>query len=83
MFMAKTMFPFNDISIKILSTDGDYDERLVEFLLSHSKSRRPVLSIKDNVTVQFGITLNQIIDVVCIMIILSCREIVRFQELSG
>lgn len=44
--------------------DGDYDERLVEFLLSHSKSRRPVLSIKDNVTVQFGITLNQIIDVV-------------------
>ncbi len=49
----------------ILSVDGDYDEKLTEFLLKHSKFRRPVLSIKDNVTVVFGVTLNQIIDVVC------------------
>ncbi|XP_020610882.1 neuronal acetylcholine receptor subunit alpha-3-like [Orbicella faveolata] len=44
--------------------DGDYDEKLTEHLFRHSKSRRPVLSIKDNVTVVFGVTLNQIIDVV-------------------
>jgi len=47
------------------SADGDYDEKLTEHLFRHSKSRRPVLSIKDNVTVVFGVTLNQIIDVVC------------------
>lgn len=44
--------------------DGDYEEKLTEFLTKNNKDRRPVLSIKDRVTVVFGITLNQIVDVV-------------------
>ncbi|XP_068698594.1 acetylcholine receptor subunit alpha-1-B-like [Montipora foliosa] len=44
--------------------DGDYEEKLANFVTRNSKDRRPVLSIQDKVTVVFGITLNQIVDVV-------------------
>ena len=49
----------------MLDNDGVYEERLTIFLSRHSKDRRPVLRITDNVTVTFGVTLNQIVDVVC------------------
>lgn len=44
--------------------DGDYEEQLTNFVTRNNKDRRPVLSILDKVTVVFGITLNQIVDVV-------------------
>ena len=46
--------------------DGDYEEQLTNFVTRNNKDRRPVLSILDKVTVVFGITLNQIVDVVSI-----------------
>ena len=46
--------------------DGDYEEKLTNFVTRNNKDRRPVLSILDKVTVVFGITLNQIVDVVSI-----------------
>lgn len=49
----------------MLDNDGVYEEMLTSFLSRHSKDRRPVLRITDNVTVTFGVTLNQIVDVVC------------------
>ena len=49
----------------MLDNDGVYEERLACFLSRHTKDRRPVLRITDNVTVTFGVTLNQIVDVVC------------------
>jgi len=44
--------------------DGHFEEELTDYLSKRSKDSRPVLRIKDNVVVEFGITLNQIIDVV-------------------
>ena len=49
----------------MLDNDGGYEERLTRFLSRRSKYHRPVLRITDNVTVTFGVTLNQIVDVVC------------------
>jgi len=49
----------------MLDNDGVYEEMLTSFLSRHSKDHRPVLRITDNVTVTFGVTLNQIVDVVC------------------
>lgn len=49
----------------MLDNDGFYEEMLTSFLSRHSKDHRPVLRITDNVTVTFGVTLNQIVDVVC------------------
>lgn len=51
----------------MLDNDGVYEEMLTCFLSRHmhSKDHRPVLRITDNVTVTFGVTLNQIVDVVC------------------
>ena len=45
-------------------TEDDHEDRLMRIMMSQSKFRRPVLSSKDNVTVHFGITLHQIVDVV-------------------
>ena len=49
----------------MLDNDGVYEKMLTRFLSRHSKYHRPVLRITDNVTVTFGVTLNQIVDVVC------------------
>lgn len=49
----------------MLDNDGVHEEMLTSFLSRHSKDHRPVLRITDNVTVTFGVTLNQIVDVVC------------------
>ena len=49
----------------MLDNDGVCEEKLARFLSRHTKDRRPVLRITDNVTVTFGVTLNQIVDVVC------------------
>ena len=49
----------------MLDNDGVCEERLTSFLSRHGKYHRPVLRITDNVTVTFGVTLNQIVDVVC------------------
>lgn len=49
----------------MLDNDGVCEEKLARFLSRRTKDRRPVLRITDNVTVTFGVTLNQIVDVVC------------------
>ena len=49
----------------MLDNDGVCEEKLASFLSRRTKDRRPVLRITDNVTVTFGVTLNQIVDVVC------------------
>ena len=49
----------------MLDNDGVCEGKLASFLSRHTKDCRPVLRITDNVTVTFGVTLNQIVDVVC------------------
>ena len=49
----------------MLDNDGGYEETLTSFLSRRGNNHRPVLRITDNVTVTFGVTLNQIVDVVC------------------
>ncbi|KAM7445866.1 hypothetical protein ABFA07_005659 [Porites harrisoni] len=64
LFLAVCCYATPDIGENVKDNDGVCEEKLASFLSRHTKDRRPVLRITDNVTVTFGVTLNQIVDVV-------------------